>query len=317
MTRSSNHSTTRDLNGLKWCGTRSPTWGSRFANLLELQDERLQRPAAHLAFGRDIMAHKVKGPTNQRFRQSLLTAASHICRGGEQGLWQDARTSATAILGLSISGIFHTTPDFRDFCLEELFESDQYLEDDIGICFNREVWDTSVGLLAIHAAGRRGNADKIAALRNWLLKTFTVDNVNHEPWETLWALRSLLQTGTKHSSHVNSQLCSQSLKWLLDCRSAEGVLIGPHYTGLLLQVVAPLIARSSRIHLDASTRNECAEAADSGFMYLRRWFERSPNKPSLTDIEPWFLGHILSGISSFPPATRSFLDWRAFNEKLV
>jgi hypothetical protein len=247
-----------------------------------------------------------------RFTELLVRGAQFLCREGRFGTWGTTRTSGTAIWALAECGLTESHRDFLLHCVNQLRGSDDCLGDEDGLRFNDEVWDTSVGLMALVKAGGGEFERDVEGILQWLHNQAQDDNFKNEPWETFWALNAFLQSGAALDDA--SQLIRRCIEWVLRRRNSEGLLISSHYMGFLLQI---LNLMRQRLDLSGPESRAYAETARSCEFYLKQEFEPTQLNGQAWGNEPWIVGHVLLGLATSPDDGDLFFADTGFNEHLL
>jgi len=254
---------------------------------------------------------------SERFVKIISKAAQLLCKNHENCSWGTTRTSGMTIWTLCECGLAKSHVEFITHCLRELLNNEN-IEDDKGLWFNSEVWDTSLALIALCRASRQLATEefdnKINLIAKRLVLEIREDNVNNEPWETMWAVMALLEIESKENVPEAIELIKRCISWVLDKRNSDGVLISPHYMGFLLTILN--YAMYSKTLTDAEKggyREPIAKCED----YLKKQFEKSKANGMLWSNEPWSIGHILLGIAASPQIRVEFFKDINFNEYLL
>jgi hypothetical protein len=168
---------------------------------------------------RDITLHDI-----------VVRAAEFLCKENQHGSWLDARTNAACIWAISNCGLAKSHDKFVKYAITELLGDSERDED--GLCWNFEIWDTSVSAIAIKKGGGSDFSTRLSEIKGWLLEEYSKieNNFRNEPWETLWALLALQYLGEIDLD--TRQLVKDSISWVLSKRNREGILVAPHYVGL-------------------------------------------------------------------------------------
>jgi hypothetical protein len=247
-----------------------------------------------------------------RFTDLISRTAQFLCREGRFGTWGTTRTSGTAIWALAECGLTHSHKDFLLYCIRQLLSSEDFLRDENGSRFNDEVWDTSVGLMAIVKATPGEFSGDVEQILHWLRSQAQDDNFKNEPWETFWALNAFLESGMAHEESSSFlQLC---MEWVLRRRNTEGVLISSHYMGFLLTILNLMLQRINLRDTEVTTYTQTAEFCE---IYLKEEFTRTQVSGKAWGNEPWIVGHILLGIATSPDNGQRFFTDVEFNEGLL
>lgn len=247
-----------------------------------------------------------------RFAGLIARTAQFLCREGRFGTWGTTRTSGTAIWALAECGLTHSHQDFLRYCIRQLLSSDDYLRDQDGSRFNDEVWDTSVGLMALVKVSPGDFHGDVERILRWLKSQAQDDNFKNEPWETFWALNAFLESGMALDDTV--PLLRRCIEWVLRRRNTEGVLISSHYMGFLLTILNLMLQKTSLSEADVKVYSETAEFCET---YLKEEFARTQQNGQAWGNEPWVVGHILLGIATSPDNRRRFFSDIKFNEDLL
>ncbi len=249
---------------------------------------------------------------SEKFLHLIARTAQFLCQEGRFGTWGTTRTSGNAVWALSDCGLMHTHQDFIMYCLRQLVESDDCIRDERGVRFNEEVWDTSVALIAIQKGAPGQFPEAVEGMVKWLLAEAQQNNYKNEPWETMWALQALIESGARPSDI--SKLVRRCLEWVLERRSAQGILISPHYMGFLLMVLNSVVRKFDLTDAEMSRYSEAIADCES---YLKKEFLNGMDQGILWGNEPWSIGHILLGIAESPKASSLFFGDDEFNSCLL
>jgi hypothetical protein len=256
------------------------------------------------------MNKKFINQQNRLFNQ-LKKGIEFIIEKGRFGDWADIRTSSSAIWALCNCLVQKKKPGYIEGAIRRLFESTECETDENGLTFNYETWDTSLALIAIYTSALKNFKSAIEKIQNWIHAEFNLGSVRDEPWETLWALLSLLLS--EDNPNKNSKKYINYINWLLKKRNEQGVLISAHYCGLLLGVLNLAL---KRLNLDEKLIKEYQNAQRLSLNYILEEFESGLKDDRLWRDEPWQIGHILFGISHSSKLSEDlYLDF-SFNEEL-
>jgi hypothetical protein len=134
----------------------------------------------------------------------------------------------------------------------------------------------------------------LGEIKRWLLGEYSEieDNFRNEPWETLWALLALQYLGELNQD--TRQLVKNSISWVLSKRNREGILVAPHYVGLLLSVLDQAYE-----NIDLSNKEELfyLEVIQQSISYLLNEYREKRKENYLWNNEPWSIGLILFGLA--------------------
>lgn len=231
--------------------------------------------------------------TTQTVMRDIVTrAAEFICKENQHGSWLDARTNAACIWAISNCGLAKSHYKFMNYAIGVLLEDSERDED--RLCWNFEIWDTSVSAIAIKKGGGSIFSRRFSEIRRWLLYEYSEieNNFRNEPWETLWALHALLCLG--RLSKTSKQVIKDCLSWVLSKRTKDGVLISPHYVGLLLAVMTYAfdcltLSKKEKLYYEKAIRQSISYLVGEGKAKMK--------KESLWNDEPWSIGLILHGLA--------------------
>lgn len=260
---------------------------------------------------------KKMGPNNIDVRYKTLhgiiaRAAEFLCKENQHGSWGDTRTNAACIWAISNCGLAKSHKKFVRYTIGNLLEGNTMDED--GMCWNYEIWDTSVSAIAIKNGSGTDFSRCLSKIQEWLLTEYseTEKNFRNEPWETLWAIGALLYLGRLKQN--SKQLIKDSIFWLLGMRNSEGALISPHYVGLLLTVMT---FAYKNIGLSQKEKFVYDEAIRQSISYLLNQYKKKKKENALWNDEPWSIGLILHGLAvSYKWSPQIFQDDN-FNEYLI
>ncbi len=250
-----------------------------------------------------------------RMRNLVVRGNEFLCVEGKSGLgsWGDTRISCVALWSMCECGLRELYPRFIQYCLQKMLATKEAYQNGRFLCFNHEVWDTSLALIAFAKGGEVESAHYIDKLTNWLVDFAALkENWDAEPWETLWAITALLASSMNPS--LFSRRIVRSMKWVLGLRSAEGILISTHYTAFLLSALNEIVKCLNLIEKDSRYFNS---AIDQSLSYLRESYLKTRKRKSLWGDQPWMVGHALLGIAGTPKERNMFLLDPEFNEFLL
>jgi len=240
-------------------------------------------------------------------------AAEFLCKENQYGSWLDARTDATSIWALSNCGLGIKDPRFLRYCIMELIEDS--ITDESGLCWNNEIWDTSVSAIAIKNFSVSDYLSDLKKIKNWLFDEISEseDNFRNEPWESLWALFALLNLQRRKSKEF-TKINKKCIEWLLSKRNKEDVLIAPHYTGLFLSVLNHVCDTNV---LNNRERVFIRNIINQNILYLKKEFDDNSKNGNLWNNEPWSIGLILHGIAtSYNRGGKHIFENKTFNKFL-
>jgi len=249
---------------------------------------------------------------NHELIKIVSRAAEYLCKESQFGRWLDPRTDATSIWALNNCGMLIKDKRFLRYCVMELFEDATRDED--GVRWNEEIWDTSVCAIAIKNATGSLHRIRLQQIKMWLIDelAYTKDNFRNEPWESLWALFALLHTVPL--TQKTTKIAQDCLKWILSKRDQRGVLISPHYVGLLLSVLGMML---EKLKLNKKESKLYKDVINKNIDYLIDEFEKHLKGKHLWSDEPWSNGLILHGIAfCYKHDNRLFFNSK-FNNFLV
>lgn len=248
----------------------------------------------------------------KRLRDSAVRAAEWLCTRSWAGVWGGARTNASVVWALCECGLAQSDTAFIEYSLEQLLGSDECKISEHKINFNYEVWDSSVGLIALHKGGSARFSSQVDGVADWLLSEVPEDNFRLEPWETLWGVHALLLSAKQ--TRTISPVITSCVKWMLDKRTADGILIAPHYMGFLLVILSEAL---HRLRLTGAIRQSFQVIIDTCINYLRSEYAKEKKKGRLWSDQPWVIGHILAGIASCDKSRDIFFKDARFNRHLA
>ncbi len=248
---------------------------------------------------------------SEKFVAIISRAAQLLCQSQHNCSWGTTRTSGMTIWALSECGLGKTHRKFITHCLNELLTKET-IRDDKRLCFNAEVWDTSVALIALCLGEATEFRKEIDLIKKWLLSEVRHDNFKNEPWETMWGVMALLES--RDNVTETAQLAKRCISWVLDKRNKKGILISPHYMGFLLTVLNYAMYSHN---LSDEDKEQFQQPIDICENYLRNEFFESQTKGKLWGNEPWSIGHVLLGIAESFQKSEQFFKDDGFNESLL
>lgn len=257
--------------------------------------------------------------TSERQKLSLdeliARAAVLLLKESRYGTWVDARVDATSILGLASCGLSQSEihAPFLRTCIRELH--DRRSTSEHGVCWNQEIWDTSLATLAIRSVAPDEYKRDFKDIRQWLDDRFNEVECNfvNEPWESLWALSALLAILPEFDESELARV-RKAVAWVLGKRTRDGLLISHHYLGLLLFVLGQLIERPGFSKREVRLFET---AIEQGIGYLKHDHERKILRGVLWSNEAWSNGLILLGFAHCPKQAAGIFEDPDFNEFLA
>jgi hypothetical protein len=257
------------------------------------------------------MVTKRRRYRDTELRDIVVRAAEFLCKENQHGAWLDARTDATCIWAISNCGLAESHGKFVKNCIVELIED--CTRDDDGLRWNEEVWDTALCTMAINSGGGEEYSHRLKEIDTWLLEEYSEaeQNFHNEPWESMWAVMVMLHTAELTRRRI--KIIRDSISWVLSKRNSEGVLIAPHYAGLLLTV---LNTAGEKVKLNKGERFLYEKAIQDNFSYLMNEFEIKYDQEALWNDEPWSTGLILYGLASCGELSKPLYRNRQFNRFL-
>lgn len=247
-------------------------------------------------------------------RRLIIRGDELLCAEGKGGLgyWGDIRGSSTSLWSISECGLDKRHPQFIRYCLDKLLYTKDANQVENYLCFNNEVWDTSLALIAFSKCGGDESSHDIEKMIRWLLNKANDDNWDKEPWETLWAITALLVAGKELDTVAPT--IKKSLKWVLGLRNADGVLISTHYMSFLLSVLNDVVRL---LKLTSREENHFNAAIEASLSYVKNDYLKKRRGLSLWDDEPWIIGHVLLGIAGASKSKDMFFLDLEFNDYLL
>lgn len=154
---------------------------------------------------------------------------------------------------------------------------------------------------------------KIKRIRAWILSEFKENNFKNEPWETMWALYSLMISGCNEEEL--EKYIHTSIKWLFTRCNQDGVLISVHYMGFLLTVLNKV---ANDYPLNTEFANIYRRRSNDCLRYLKDEFIKNRKEGNqLWADEFWSVGHVLLGISEEKKNPQYFFNNGSFNKFLI
>jgi hypothetical protein len=248
----------------------------------------------------------------ERFTDIITEAAQYLCNN--YGHWGATKATAMTTWSLHECGVVEKFKNYFIQTLEELIAKNG-IKSNKGLSFDDEIWETSVVLIALSRVDRELFKKEIELIKKWLLSEISEDNranFKNEPWETMWVITALFESGDKYID--NLQLIKRCISWILDKRNIEGVLISLHYMGFLLTVLNYAVRE---LNLNKNDLEIYQEAIDRCEKYLVEEFENSKKAGMLWTNEPWSIGHILLGIAESPNLRKVFSQNHDINEYIL
>lgn len=201
------------------------------------------------------------------------------------GDWPDVRIASLMMLCLSLREE-RKNEWLRDIKQTIEKEVKNLNEDQNGICWNDEIWDTSLALRALYQYEKSEKNALYQKGRKWIGTSFNKtgrENWNDEPWESYWAIKSILLS---HDSKYDDILTS-SIKWYLTLQSEDGKVVAAHYTAFLIDIFTEYMKKYSDI--DNKTKELMNVQITKAKDYLTNQF----NKKNLWTGEAWSNSYIL------------------------
>jgi len=242
----------------------------------------------------------------------IVRATEYLCKENQHGNWLDARTNASCIWAIGNCGLTKSHDKFVKYAITRLFEDSE--RDKNGLCWNFEVWDTSISAIAIKIGCGSDFSRRLSEIKGWLLEEYSdiENNFRNEPWETLWALRALLYLGKL--TQKAKRLIKDCISWLLSMRNSEGVLVSPHYVGLLLSVMSHAF---ENVVLSNKEKRYYEKAIQQGISYLLAACKAKMKEEYLWNDEPWSIGLILHGLADSYKFDSTIFRDADFNNYLI
>lgn len=233
---------------------------------------------------------------NNRMFGLLAEAIEFVNQKGPLAEKLDTRTSAGILWTLGICNFQQKHKGYLSRSFERLFQSPQCNMSVDECNFDFESWDTSLVLLALIASGIKKYLPIGRKIARWLEQEYDESSVRDEPWETLWVTLALLVSGNFEDRDINDHI--GTFDWLLSKRNSDGILVSPHYCGLLILTLSCFI---NKYALDAKERDVYVEVAKRHFDYLIAEYKRTKQRGTLWRDEPWHIGLILLGLANCGP----------------
>jgi len=104
-------------------------------------------------------------------KKLVLCGAEFLCQAGRNGSWGDVRINSSAIWALTDLGFAEKHREFMEYAVKKLLKQSEIVKD-IGLCFNHEVWDSSLALIAISKVDGIKYSEEIKGIRSWILSEF-------------------------------------------------------------------------------------------------------------------------------------------------
>ncbi len=230
---------------------------------------------------------------NNRMFELLADAIEFVNQKGPLAEKLDTRTSAGILWTLGICNFQQKHKGYLSRSIERLFLSPQ-CNITIDQCnFDFESWDTSLVLLALTVSEIKKYLPERRRIARWLEQEYNDNSVRDEPWETLWVTLALLASGNSEERDIDDHI--KTFDWLLSKRNSDGILISPHYCGLLIVALSYLIDEHD---LNATKRDEYIEVMRHHFDYLITEYQRTKQRGTFWRDEPWHIGLILLGLAN-------------------
>lgn len=182
-------------------------------------------------------------------------------RAIETGHWGDVRSTALASIALELREPINSRwlTESRNWLLFEQTE-----DKETGLKhWNEEVWDTAMAVFALNRLQFNQNEDRYADSVQWIISLYDRtrrNNWHDEPWETCWALITLV---FDNSAERFIDIIISAMDWLLSLRGNHGMIIAPHYTAYYLVIYEKLkeVAAKAEVKLDSKFEVAADEAA--------------------------------------------------------
>ncbi len=229
------------------------------------------------------------------------------------GHWGDIRSTALASLALELREPVNSKwlQSSKSWLLgKQLTINESYYH------WNEEIWDTAMAIHSLSHLHLNQKDPRFQKCIDWIVNLYNKTNRNNwhdEPWETCWALIAILEINSR-KEYIS--IVTDSLDWLLSFKSADGMIIAPHYTAYYLIIFEKLsrIAQNFNIKLD----KKYSLAADEASYYLI-----NAVKPDiLWNGEAWANGQILWAIcysGRFPISNSKLIElivnWFSLNQE--
>lgn len=230
---------------------------------------------------------------NNRMFQLLANAIEFVNQKGPLTEKLDTRTSAGILWTLGICNVQKEHKNYLSRSIERLFQSPQ-CNQTVDYCnFDFESWDTALVLLALTASEIKKYLPERRKIARWLEQEYNESSVRDEPWETLWATLALLASGNAEERDIDDHI--STFDWLLSKRNPSGILISPHYAGLLITMLSFF---ASKYDLKPKRRDQYNSIIEDHFDYLIEEYHRTRQVGTLWIDEPWHIGLILLGLAN-------------------
>lgn len=280
----------------------------------------VQYQVSNIMVGRSDMITKKHEEVAKELRRIVIRGAEFLCKSSQHGTWVDTRTDASCTWALFNCGLGTTQPRFLDYCAREIINNAtrETIEDDgqekEGICWNSETWDTALATIAVISVGGerfQGHLDKIT---NWFAYEYDEDghSFESEPWETLWGVWALIML--RKYTDVDKTIIRKGIDWTLGKRFDDGLLISPHYMGLLLSTLSA--AKENRTPAPTRTRI-FNKAIDESIDWLLNELKSTMKRKAIWSNEPWINGFILHGLASNAERIVPLFENLTFNKILI
>jgi len=248
------------------------------------------------------------------FTEIISKAAENLCVKERFGSWGETKTDSQAIWALCDCGFIEDEGfnSYITYCAKQLMDSNGLKEEDVGYCFNYEVWDTSLVSIALKKAQQKELNDILDGMIEWIVDQQSEGYFKYDPWETLNALHAILIC--ERDINKISDIVKTCLNNMINMRNPSGVLISPHYMGLFLSVINYAF---SRLKLSKNEKHKYSRIISNSLKYLQSEYKRTRAKKDLWGGEPWIIGHILLGIADSQGKNEEFFDDTRFNSYLL
>lgn len=260
---------------------------------------------------------KKKSDVDVKMGDLIARTAEFVCKENQYGAWSGApQINARCLWGVANCGLAYKDKDFITASVVNLFENCKKSE--YGRSWNDEVWDTTLCAIAIMQASGDDFENRLKDVRRWLLSQYSEleKNFYNEPWESLYALITLLDMGMvlKKLSVNEIRIIKSCTSWILSKRTGEGVLISPHYSSLLLAVLGRML---HSVRLTQEERSLYEDAVKKCVAYIFDDYQAKKKVGALWSNEAWNIGIILYGLAATFEWTSRKFDEPDFSSFLV
>ena len=252
-----------------------------------------------------------------RMSHIIFKAAEFVCKENQYGTWGGApQINARCIWAVANCGLAYKDKRFINSSIVALFDISMKTED--GLSWNDEIWDTAMCAIAIMQGSRADFKNRLNEVKRWLLNQYSEleNNFYNEPWESLYALITLLDMGAYLEKLTRDDLkkIKSCVTWILSKRTEEGVLISPHYCGLLLIVLGYML---KRVRLTKKEKALYTDAIRKSVSYICDDFTVKKKEDALWNNDIWSIGIILYGLAKTFQWTSAIFDEPEFSSFLV